>query len=127
MKHLIFSAILAPALLLAGCCTSYHHKTTVNVAGQWHWVCCDGNFHGEMTLHQQAGKITGRLFDVNDTTGGAIVGSISGNAVQLTRTWGDSFRQDYSLTLSADGKKLEGTFDGTQDTRFSTQFEATRE
>ena len=79
-----------------------------------------------MTLQQDGAKLTGRLFDQNDTTGGAVEGTVSGTTVTFARTWGDDSRQDYTLTVSDDGKKLAGKFDGTQDTRYGNQFEATR-
>lgn len=132
--------MLASALLSAGCCTTCTTCTTepapapapvaaaaVNLTGQWHWTCCEGNYSGAMSLQQDGEKITGRLFDQNDTTGGAVAGSVSGNTVKFTRTWGEDFSQDYTLTASADGKNLAGNFDGTQDTQFGSHFEATRE
>ncbi|MDR3456675.1 MAG: hypothetical protein P4N60_04470 [Verrucomicrobiae bacterium] len=139
LKKPILSALFASALLLTGCHTPSSTATaaapaptpapaaaTANIAGQWAWTCCEGNYLGEMTLQQNADKITGRIFDNNDTTGGAVEGSVSGSTVSLTRTWGDDFRQDYTLTVSDDGKKLAGKFDGTQDTRYGAHFEATR-
>ena len=128
--------LLASALLLAGCQTPNKPTTatttpapvplTANLAGDWSWVCCDGHYHGALKLQQAANKITGRLFDENDTTGGVIEGTVNGNTVQLIRTWGDDFRQDYALTLSADSSKLAGEIDGTRDESFGSHFEATR-
>ena len=118
---------MALSFLLTGCRTpATTAAAPVNLAGQWTWTCCEGNFKGEMTLQQDGGKITGRIFDANDTTGGAVAGGISDNTVTFTRTWGDGLRQDFTLAVSADGKKLAGKFDGTQDTRYGNLFEATR-
>lgn len=80
-----------------------------------------------MQLRQENGKITGRLFDENDTVGGTVEGDIRGNKILFARTWGDDFRQDYTLTLSADGKKLEGEIEGYRDESVGNHFEATRE
>ncbi|TAL01965.1 MAG: hypothetical protein EPO07_07850 [Verrucomicrobia bacterium] len=100
---------------------------TANVAGEWHWVCCEGRYQGELKLEQDAAnKLTGRLYDENDTTGGAVEGSISGSKVQFNRTWAEDSRQEYALTLSGDGKKLEGELEGTRDESVGSHFEATR-
>lgn len=139
MKNPGLFSLAASALLLTGCQTqnktaiasapvpvSTPVPSTANLAGDWHWVCCGGSYHGELKLQQSADKITGRLFDADDTTGGAVEGSISGSMVQFTRTWGDNFSQDYKLTLSADGSKLAGDIEGTRDEAVSAHFEATR-
>lgn len=138
MKIPILFSLVASALLLSGCQTQNKTATAsapapipasaaANIAGDWNWTCCGGSYHGELKLQQVADKITGRLFDAGDTTGGAIEGTITGNHVELNRTWGDSFSQDYKLTLSADGKKLAGELDGTRDESVDSHFEATRQ
>ena len=133
------ACVLALSSLLTGCQTPCCTPTATtaapapkpatamaNVTGEWTWACCDGKYHGELTLQQDGGKISGRLFDEGDTTGGAVDGSITGNTVKLVRTWGEDFRQDYTLTLSADGQKIAGELDGTRDEATGTHFEATR-
>jgi hypothetical protein len=131
-SFLAVAAIIASAFVVAGCSSPSAGRSTaatsaapVNVAGQWHWVCCDGKYSGGFTLEQDGDKLTGRLYDNGDTTGGALAGNVSGSTVKFTRTWGDNFQQDYTLVLAADGK-LSGDLDGTRDADAGTHFEGTR-
>jgi len=99
---------------------------TVNLTGDWTWICCDGHYHGDLKLQQDGAKLTGRMYDENDSVGGAIEGTVGGGKVQFARTFGDDLRQDYTLTVTDDGKKLAGDFDGTRDESTGVHFDAAR-
>ena len=138
MKHPLLLSLLASSLLMAGCHTpspsasavptppSAPVASTASLTGEWNWTCCEGHYHGDLKLQQDGGKLTGRLADENDANGGAIEGTVNGSQVQFARSWGEDFHQDYTLTLSADGNKLEGDLDGTRDESVGAHFEATR-
>ncbi|MFM2295171.1 MAG: hypothetical protein RLZZ350_1584, partial [Verrucomicrobiota bacterium] len=96
-----------------------------NLSGHWDWTCCEGHYQGTLELHQEANQLTGRLHDENDPDGSELTGSLTGNVIQLTRTWNDS-QQQYELTLNADGKTFSGELSGTRDENVGTHFEATR-
>ena len=101
-------------------------SSTASLTGDWSWTCCGRSYHGDLKLQQDGSKLTGRLADENDANGGALEGTVNGSQVHFARSWGEDFHQDYTLTLSADGKKLEGEIDGTRDESVSAHFEATR-
>lgn len=150
MKKLILLPTLASAILLAGCHTpppvttatspaptatavptpppapAANAAAAVNLTGDWNWTCCDAHYHGTFTLQQDGSNVTGKLYDEGDTTGGAIAGTIAGNTFKFTRTWGDDSHQDYTLTISGDGNKVEGELDGTRDENVSSHFIGTR-
>lgn len=68
-----------------------------------------------MELQQDASnKLTGRFYEENDTVGGRIEGSVSGDKVKFTCSWGGGLQREYNLTLSADGKHLKGRFEGAR-------------
>lgn len=144
MKTLMLLLTFTSAVLLAGCQSQSTKEpspiitvapntsapvavaTAVNLTGDWGWVCCDGSYHGELKLQQDANKLTGRMYDENDTVGGAIEGTVTNGKVQFTRLFGEDLRQDYTLTVTDDGKKLTGNFDGTRDESVGAHFDATR-
>jgi len=148
MKTLFVLFTLTSAVLLAGCQSQSTKEPSptitfvpntpasatapapataaVNLSGDWTWICCDGHYHGELKLQQDGNKLTGRMYDENDTAGGAVEGTVAGGKVQFTRIFGDDLRQDYTLTVTDDGKKLAGDFDGTRDESVSVHFDAAR-
>ncbi len=81
-----------------------------------------------MALRQSSdGTITGRMYDTGDAEAGELTGRTKANFVEFKRVWGEpAHEQQYKLALSANGKKLIGTFDGVRDARAGTDFEATR-
>jgi hypothetical protein len=115
-----------PAAAPSAAPTAAPAKVSINLSGDWDWTCCDGKYHGTMTLKQDGNTLTGRLFDENDTVGGALIGSVDGTVVKFNRKWAEDSSQDYTLTASADGKKLEGDFDGTKDDSVGAHFSTTK-
>lgn len=97
----------------------------VNVTGTWDFKCCGGNYKGKLNLQQDGDQISGSFGETTNSTTGEIKGQIKGRSLTFTRTWGSS-KQEYNLTLSEDGKTLTGSFSGDKDTRYGTDFKATR-
>lgn len=141
MKTFLLLPMLASAFLIVGChtCCQSATKTATspapavaapapsiaNLTGDWSWTCCEGKYHGALKLQQDGTKLTGRMYDENDTTGGTVEGTVIDNTVRFARTYGDDLRQDYILTLTDNGKKLAGDFDGARDEAVGVHFEAT--
>jgi hypothetical protein len=98
--------------------TDYPQPTMADVTGLWSFACCDGKYSGTIALVQSGSVLTGNFMDTSNNTTGVITGTVIGSNVLFTRRFGDasSARQDYVLTLSADGKVLTGTFSGDRDT-----------
>ncbi|MEI9887856.1 MAG: hypothetical protein WDN08_15410 [Rhizomicrobium sp.] len=76
----------------------------------WKFDCCDDKYHTTVTLSFEAGHVEGSFED-----GSAVSGTYKGDDVRFHRTMGGG-GQDYHMTLSADGRTMEGSFTGTRDT-----------
>lgn len=121
IKNLLLLLVLA--VLVAGCATV---NRSSNVSGEWDWTCPGSAYYGKMELRQAAdGSITGRMFETSGGNGGRIKGTLKGNYLQFTRTWGQ-YEQRYHLALSPDGRELSGMFEGERDHSVGTDFEAKR-
>lgn len=76
--------------------------------GAWNFVCCGGNFRGDLVFQDPNGnRFTGYMYYQEHR----IVGEINGNTVTFKRTFSGG-SQDYTLTLSPDGRTLSGSFTG---------------
>lgn len=100
---------------------------TAKVSGEWRWVCCEGKYWGEMKLSQfEHTKLVGNFHDTSDSRDGTLAGTVTGNFVQLTRSFYNS-QQQITLALSRDGRTLNGVVSGQVDgTDWSAEFEAQR-
>ncbi|HEV7701659.1 MAG TPA: hypothetical protein VGO43_15620 [Pyrinomonadaceae bacterium] len=98
---------------------------TTDVSGTWDLVCCSGRYTGKLTLTQSGNKIGGYFGETSNGSTGKVDGAINGTSLTFRRTWSGGV-QDYTLTLSSDGKTLTGSFNGTRDTSVGTEFRATR-
>jgi len=96
-----------------------------NVSGNWQWVCCGGEYSGNMRLTQLSdGQISGTMHGrgvINEVSG-----NIKGRYVYLLRKMGPN-QQDYYLTLSPNGKKMTGQLRGVRDKLAGMDFEAKRD
>lgn len=120
-KNLLLLFVLT--MLMAGCATVHHRS---DVSGEWNWICPGSAYFGKLELRQAPdGTITGRMFDTSGGNGGRIKGTLKGNYLQFTRTWG-AYEQRYHLALSPDGRELSGMFEGERDHSVGTDFEAKR-
>ena len=123
MKTAYLLMMLVLAMLAASCATM---NRRADVSGEWSWVCPGSAYFGKLELRQAPdGTITGRMFETSGGNGGKIKGTLKGNYLQFTRTWG-KYEQRYHLALSSDGKELSGMFEGERDTSVGTDFEARR-
>ena len=123
LRFLLFSSLRAigVATLMVAC------SKAPDVTGNWSWVIPGSHYSGRMTLRQShEGSITGTMYDAGDGETGVLTGRTKGNFVEFKRVWGENYEQQYKLALSANGKKLVGTFDGFRDLSAGTDFEANR-
>ena len=122
MKPLNLILIIGVATLLSAC------SKAPDVTGNWSLVMPGSQYSGRMALRQSRdGSITGTMYDTGDAEAGDLTGRTKGNFVEFKRVWGEpAHEQQYKLALSADGKKLIGTFDGFRDLRVGTDFEANK-
>lgn len=88
-----------------------------SVSGTWEFVCCGGKYKWTVTLNQNGNTITGSDFQ------GQIEGKISGSSVKFERRIAAGV-QEFSLTLSSDGKTLSGNFSGPRDLSAGTDVTA---
>jgi len=100
-------------------------KTRAAIAGTWSWECCERKYYGTFTLTQQGENVKGSFSDVVAKIGGNINGTIKGKSLRFTRVWSQG-SQVFRLTLSDDGKKLEGIIAGSHDPSVGTKITATR-
>ena len=101
------------------------NTSTLNVSDTWDFECCDKRYKGKLTLVQNGDKVSGDFGQTTNGTTGAIQGRISGKSLTFTRRW-DGKVQEYTLTISDDGKTLTGTFSGDRDTSVGVDVKATR-
>jgi hypothetical protein len=83
-----------------------------DLSGTWAFNHAEGRFQGTILLRQTGSAITGVW---HTSTGksepdSSLVGRVDGNAVTFTRSVGNN--QSFVLTLSPDGKRLDGYGDG---------------
>jgi hypothetical protein len=71
------------------------------------------------------GKITGRMYDTTGGLGGSISGTIAGNAVEFTRSWGSNERQ-YHLVFDSGGNTLTVRISSIPDPTTGTDLTASR-
>ena len=105
--------------------TTVETPTTLNVTARWDFECCDKRYKGKLSLVQDGDKVTGNFGETTNGTTGEIKGQINGKSLTFTRRW-DGKVQEYTLTVSDDGKTLTGTFTGDRDTSVGTDVKATR-
>ncbi len=101
-------------------------ETKTSIQGNWEWVCCQGQYWGNLEISQNTNIITGQFKDTSNGTGGNIKGKIKGNRVEFIRTWDNNKKQYFTLFLSDDGQVLEGTFEGFPG-GFGSKFKAIRQ
>ena len=83
------------------------------LSGTWSFTHFDDRFQGWITLSQSGSTLQGTWHTSSgksepDTP---VTGSVDGTAVTLSRSLGDN-QQNYTLTLSADGNRLDGFGEG---------------
>jgi hypothetical protein len=85
---------------------------TASLSGVWTFTHLRDRFHGTIELKQAGSEITGTWHTATgkNEADTAISGQVEGNTVRLTRMVGDN--QNYVLTLSADGNRLDGFGNG---------------
>ena len=105
--------------------TTPEKPSALNVTGTWDFECCDKKYTGNLTLKQDGNSISGNFGETTNGTTGDIKGQINGNSLTFERNW-DGKKQNYVLTISADGKKLTGSFSGDRDPSAGTDVTATR-
>ena len=84
-----------------------------DLSGTWSFTHFDDRFQGWIALRQSGSTLQGTWHTSSgksepDTL---VTGSVEGTAVTLRRSLGQN-QQSYSLTLSADGKRLDGFGEG---------------
>jgi len=84
-----------------------------DLSGTWSFTHFDDRFQGEITLRQSGSTLQGTWHTSSgksepDTP---VTGSIDGGTVTLRRSLGPN-QQNYALTLSADGNRLDGFGEG---------------
>jgi len=84
-----------------------------DLSGTWSFTHFDDRFQGSITLSQSGSKLQGTWHTSSgksepDTS---VTGSVDGATVTLCRSLGDN-QQNYTLTLSADGSRLDGFGEG---------------
>jgi hypothetical protein len=101
----------ATAMILFACIG--FAQATTDLSGTWGFTCMDDRFQGWVVIHQSGPTFRGTWHtskgksDPDDQ----VTGRIEGNTVTLWRFIGDN-RQNFALTLSADGNRLDGFGDG---------------
>lgn len=93
----------------------------VGVSGTWDLVCCSGKYRGTLVLRQNGNRLEGYMIDPSQP----IAGEISGSTLRFRRSFSGG-QQDYTMTLSPDGRTLTGSFTGTRDTAVGTETTATK-
>ena len=84
-----------------------------DLSGTWSFTHFDDRFQGSITLSQSGSTLQGTWHTSSgksepDTS---VTGSVDGAAVTLHRSLGDN-QQNYTLTLSADGNRMDGFGEG---------------
>jgi hypothetical protein len=84
-----------------------------DLSGTWSFTTFDDRFQGRIVLCQSGSKLQGTWHTSSgksepDTS---VTGNVDGTAVTLTRLLGSN-QQTYTMTLSADGNRLDGFGEG---------------
>ena len=84
-----------------------------DLSGTWSFTHFDDRFQGSITLSQSGSTLQGTWHTSSGKSepNTSVTGSVDGAAVTLHRSLGDN-QQSYSLTLSADGNRLDGFGEG---------------
>jgi hypothetical protein len=87
-------------------------RPATNLSGTWGFTHFDGRFQGVIVLQQTGSSITGTWHTSagKSEPDSSLAGWVNGNTVTLTRAVGNN--QNYVLTLSTDGTRLDGFGDG---------------
>jgi hypothetical protein len=87
-------------------------RPATNLSGTWGFTHFDGRFQGVIVLQQTGSSITGTWHTSagKSEPDSSLAGWVNGNTVTLTRVVGNN--QNYVLTLSTDGTRLDGFGDG---------------
>jgi hypothetical protein len=85
----------------------------VNLSGAWSFTHFNDRFQGTITLHQNGSEVTGTWHTSKGKSepDDAVSGRLDGNTFTLWRFIGND-RQNFTLTLSPDGSRLDGYGDG---------------
>ena len=84
-----------------------------NVSGGWTFTHVNGRFTGTITLEQTGVTLRGTWHTATGKVeaDSALAGRLERSTVYLTRTFGN-LKQEYVLTVSSDGERIEGYGDG---------------
>ena len=84
-----------------------------DLSGTWSFTHFDDRFQGSITLSQSGSTLQGTWHTSSGKSepNTSVTGSVDGAAVTLHRSLGDN-QQNYTLTLSADGNRLDGFGEG---------------
>src|SRR5579872_435634 len=99
------------AMILSACAGSAHAAT--DLSGTWGFTHADDRFQGWVVILQSGPIFRGTWHTSKGKVepDDVVTGRIDGNTVTLWRFIGDN-RQSFTLTLSADGNRLDGFGDG---------------
>jgi hypothetical protein len=120
-----------PAATQEGCCISGVNGggggggggDASQLKGRWDFVCCSDQYRGWIVFQNANGnKFTGWMYQEDHTIAGEIVGS----TVTFKRTFSGG-SQDYTMTLSSDGRTLNGSFTGTSASNLDKNVRATKQ
>jgi hypothetical protein len=90
--------------------------------GVWDFVCCSGAYTGGIVFQEPTGNRFKGYFYRQDHP---IEGEINGRTVTFKRTFSGG-SQDYTMTLSADGRTLSGSFTGDAPANLTREVSATK-
>jgi hypothetical protein len=87
-------------------------KAVSDLSGMWAFTHAEAHFQGTIVLRQTGSAITGTWHTSagKSESDSSLAGRINGNTVTFTRSVGNN--QNFVLTLSADGNRLDGYGDG---------------
>ncbi len=92
------------------------------ISGRWDFVCCSNRYKGEMSVEPKGGnRFEGWFYQVDHR----IEGEINGNTVKFIRRFSGGSQQ-FTMTLSQDGRTMSGSFTGAKDNSVGTETYATR-
>jgi hypothetical protein len=92
------------------------------LVGRWDFVCCSGQYSGWIIFENPNGnRFTGWMYQQDHK----IAGEINGSTVTFKRTFSGG-SQDYTITLSADRRTLNGSFTGDGAANLTREISATK-
>jgi hypothetical protein len=105
LRHFIAAMILSA-------CASFAQATT-DLSGTWGFTSANDQFQGWIVIHQSGPTFRGTWHTSKGKVepDDQVTGRLDGNTVTLWRFIGDN-RQSFTLTLSADGDRLDGFGEG---------------